>query len=138
MLHKNVGNDIKRVRNSFTDGFIYIVTKVAKTDKFNTPIPNQFTEDVIGRYPFRITAINTNDRFQFHALDVDLDIQVRIPYIQGIHAGMTAKIAGMYYNIEKAYPDFPNQELEILMSEEKEWVSGRWHLNKRLWLCWNH
>lgn len=119
MLHNKIAKNSKLIQPGYTDGFIQIVTKEPKVDEFNTPIPNQVTENVIGQYAFRTVAIHSNDIYEFQDRQIELRRQVRIPYVAGLHTGMTGVVAGDYYNIVKVFPDFAKQEVEILLAEEK-------------------
>lgn len=118
MLHKSTANQQNRIQKAFMGGQVRIVSKEPKLDKFGTPIPNQVVETEIGRYPFRKTAIHSNDIYQFGTNDTKLDLQIRIPLIEGIYTDMTATIGDKFYNIVKTFPDYIEQELELLLAEE--------------------
>lgn len=119
MIHNKIASHRKLIQPGYTDGHIKIVTKEQKVDEFNTPLPNQVTEQIIGKYAFRTVAIHSNDIYEFQDRQIELKTQVRIPFVFGLHTGMTGVIAGNYYNIVKVFSDFAKQEVELLLAEER-------------------
>lgn len=119
MLHKKVRNN--RIQNAYIDGVISIVEKKNKVDEFNTPIPSQHEMKELGSYSFRLKGIHNQDKIEFGNRGIKLERQVRIPLNLHIHSGMTALLnndENMLFDIVKVFPDFDNNELEILLAKE--------------------
>lgn len=122
MIHKKTPNKIRRIQNEYNDGTVQLVVKTEITDEFGTPLPSQSTAETLGSYPFRIVGIHSADVYHFQSLGVKLDLQIRIPLIHGIDSAVTAKIKDKYYNIEKTYKLIEDQELELLLGEERSYL----------------
>lgn len=119
MLHKKIRNE--RIQNSFNDGKISIVETIPKVDEFNTPIPGDPEIKTLGSYFFRLKGIHSQDMVEFGRQGVELEKEVRIPLNLHIHSGMTAMLNDneeVLYDIVKVFPDFNNDELEILLAKE--------------------
>lgn len=119
VLHKKVRN--QRIQNAYNDGIISIVKKTNKVDDFNTPIPGKHEIKVLGTYFFRLKGIHSQDKFEFGNKGIELERKVLIPLNLHIHSGMTAVLNennGDLFDIIKVFPDFTNNELEILLAKE--------------------
>lgn len=118
-LHKKIRNN--RIQNAFTDGKISIVKKTSRVDEYNTPIPGDPEIKVLGSYFFRLKGIHSRDKIEFGNKGIELEREVRIPLNLHIHSGMTALLnddENILYNIVKVFPDFNNDELELLLAKE--------------------
>lgn len=119
MLHKQMRN--KRIQNAYNDGKISIVKKTSKLDEYNTPIPGDPDIEILGSYSFRLKGIHNQDKIEFGNKGIELEHEVRIPINLHIHSGMTAILNDdkkILYDIMKVFPDFNNDELEILLAKE--------------------
>lgn len=119
MLHKQIRNS--RIQNAYNDGIISIVKKTNKLDEFNTPIPGQHVLVELGSYSFRLKGIHSQDKIEFGNKGIELERQVLIPLNLHIHSGMTAILNNdkeTLFDILKVFPDFTNDELEIILAKE--------------------
>lgn len=119
VLHKQLRNN--RVQNAYNDGIITIVKKTNKKDEYNTVIPGKYELEELGWYFFRLKGIHSQDKIEFGNKGIELERQVLIPLNLHIHSGMTAILNNdkeTLFDILKVFPDFTNDELEMLLAKE--------------------